>query len=189
MATAPSTLSPPGVHVSAAEFISRYGGRSAELVKGLIEELPTPFQRHGKICNSAAFVLTSHVLTNDLGHVTTCDSFVQTEKDPDTVRGADICYFSFNQIPKGEFPEGLLAIAPELVIEVRSPSDRWTHVIAKVAEYLKVGVRVVIVLDPGTATAIVYRPVELQQIFDNGDELKLPDILPRFVVPVRRLFE
>ena len=40
-----------------------------------------------------------------------------------------------------------------------------------------------------TRSASVYRNDEFQQVFDNGDELKLPDILPGFSVPVRKLFE
>jgi Uma2 family endonuclease len=121
--------------------------------------------------------------------VTCNDSYVLTGKDPDTLRGADICYFSYERLPKGTFPEGLLPIAPDMAIEVRSPSERWTQVFAKVLEYLEIGVRVVIVLDPATATASVYRPDELQQIFDNGDELTVPDLLPGFSVPVKALFE
>jgi hypothetical protein len=49
-------------------------------------------------------------------------------------------------------------------------------------------VRVVVVLDPKTATASVYRPEELQQIFHNSDPLVLPDVLHGFSVPVDRLF-
>ncbi|MFO0810857.1 MAG: Uma2 family endonuclease [Gemmataceae bacterium] len=59
---------------------------------------------------------------------------------------------------------------------------------AKVVEYLDVGVRVVVLLDPKTESASVYRADELQQIFHNGDELTIPDVLPGFAVPVRRLF-
>jgi len=34
-----------------------------------------------------------------------------------------------------------------------------------------------------------YRPDDIQQIFDNGDELTLPDILPGFAVPVKKFCE
>jgi hypothetical protein len=45
------------------------------------------------------------------------------------------------------------------------------------------------VLDAASTSASVYRALELQQIFHNGDELVLPDVLPGFLVAVRRLFE
>jgi Uma2 family endonuclease len=75
------------------------------------------------------------------------------------------------------------------VVGVRSPKDSWIRIFTKVVEYLGVGVPVVIVLDQVSFTASVYRAEELQRIFDNGDELTVPDVLPGFSVPVRRLFE
>jgi hypothetical protein len=46
----------------------------------------------------------------------------------------------------------------------------------------------VVVLDPATTSASVYRSDEFQQIFHNGDTLTLPDVLPGFSVVVSRLF-
>jgi Uma2 family endonuclease len=105
------------------------------------------------------------------------------------VRGADLCFFSYERLPKGKLPEGLLPVAPDLVVEVRSPSDRWNAVLIKVGEYLTAGVRVVVVLDPATASASVYRTDELQQIYHNSDVLTLPEVLPGFSVVVSQLFE
>ena len=59
---------------------------------------------------------------------------------------------------------------------------------AKATEYLDAGVKVVVILDPQTDSAGVFRPDELPQRFHNGDELKLDDILPGFAVPVARFF-
>jgi len=81
------------------------------------------------------------------------------------------------------------AVAPDLVVEVRSPTDRWNAIFAKVSEYLTAGVRVVVVLDPATTSASVYRMDELQQIFHHSDVLTLPDVLAGFSVVVSRLFE
>jgi Uma2 family endonuclease len=187
-----STATPPAplpTVLTAAEFARRYGGQYVELVDGVVTEMPVPFQEHGEVCFKAAFILGTHVITNDLGHLTTNDSFVQTTSDPDRVRGADVCYFSYDRLPKGPMPKGLFAIAPDLVIEVRSPSDGWNEVFIKVGECLSAGVRVVVVLDMTTLSASVYRTDEFQQIFDNGDELTIPDVLPGFAVAVRKFFE
>ncbi len=183
----PSPVSVP--LLTAEEFARRYGGQRVELVKGLVKELPMPFPKHGKSCGTIAYFLTDYALKRDCAHVMTNDSFVKTRGNPDTVRGADVCYFSYERLPKGEVPDGLLPIAPDLVVEVRSPSDGWSEIFTKVGEYLGAGVRVVIVLDAASQTASVYRPEELQQIFHNGDELVVPEVLPGFAVPVRRLFE
>ncbi len=99
-----------------------------------------------------------------------------------------MCFFSYERLPRGTVLEGLLPVSPDLVVEMRSPTDRWTAVFAKVIEYLESGFRVVVVLDGATASASVYRADELQQVFHNGDDLTLPDVLPGFPVAVNRLF-
>jgi len=86
-------------------------------------------------------------------------------------------------------PEGLLDVVPELVFEVRSPSDLWTDMIAKMLEYLSAGVSVVVILDPKTKSASVFRPSDRQDVIEADGTLTVPDVLPGFAVPVRSLFE
>jgi Uma2 family endonuclease len=183
------TPPPPKPLLTAEEFAQQYGHLQAELVKGVVKELPMPFPRHGKHCATMVQILGKYVTDNDLGHVMSNDSWVKTGTNPDTVRGADVCYFSYERLPKGDVPDGFLPTPPDLVVEVRSPSDRWSVIFTKVGEYLAAGVRVIVVLDAASTSASVYRAEELQQIFHNGDELVLPDVLPGFAVAVRRFFE
>ncbi len=190
--TSVPAVSPPAAPVplmTAAEFAQRHGGDCVELVKGQVRGVPRPYPKHGKICYRFSFVLGQYLENHDLGRVMTNDSFVQTQSNPDTIRGADVCFYSYERLPKGKVPDGLLPVVPDLVVEAWSRSERWTELFGKVVEYLKAGVRVVIVLDEPTATASVYRPDELQQLFHNGDALVVPDVLPGFTVPVQRLFE
>jgi Uma2 family endonuclease len=175
--------------MTAGEFAQRHGGDRAELVKGEVREVPMPFPKHGKICSRIGRFLDEYAETHACGHVMTNDSFVQTRSNPDTVRGPDICYYSYERLPKGKVPEGFLPVVPDLVVEVKSPSDGWGELFVKVGEYLQAGIRVVIILDSPTATASVYRPDELQQIFHNSDVVVVPDVLPGFSVPLSRLFE
>ena len=186
-----TSIAPPAVPVTlltAAEFTARYEHIHAELVKGFVKEYPVPWPKHGKICWTFGHLLGNYLDAHDLGHVMSNDSWIQTGTNPDTVRGGDLCFFIYGRLPKGKVPEGLLPMLPELVVEVRSPSDRWGEIFTKIGEYLKAGVLVVVVLDPATASASVYRTDELQQIYHNGDALTLPDVLPGFSVPVERLF-
>jgi len=175
--------------MTAAEFTARYANVHAELVKGIVKEYPVPFPKHGFICLLIGRLIGNQVEANELGRVATNDSWIKTGSNPDTVRGADVCFFSYERLPKGAVPEGLLPVAPDLVVEVRSPTDRWNAIFAKVSEYLTAGVRVVVVLDPATTSASVYRMDELQQIFHHSDVLTLPDVLAGFSVVVSRLFE
>jgi Uma2 family endonuclease len=126
-------------------------------VRGRIVPMRHPKPRHGEICNRAGRILGDCAEDRDLGRVLSNDTGVITERGPDTVRGADISYYSFARVPKGPLPDRYLDTAPDLVVEVLSPSDRWPKVLAKVSEYLDAGTTVVVVLDDERRLAHVYR--------------------------------
>ena len=146
--------------------------------------MPSP--RHGFVCSRIDRQIGNFVEERDLGRVASNDSFVQT--GPDSVRGGDVCYWSYDRLPRGPVPEGLLPAAPDLVVEVKSPSERWMDLFVKIGEYLRAGVRVVVIVDPERPSVSVYRADDPpQQILGMDDTLTLPDVLPGFSVPVARL--
>jgi Uma2 family endonuclease len=164
-------------------------GRRTELVRGSIIELPPPRSRHGKICNKVGRLLGNFADDRDLGHVLNNDSGIVTARGPDTVRGADVAFYSYERMPKDSIPETYPEVAPELVIEVRSPTDRWPDIHTKVAEYLNAGVLVVCVLDYETQSAHLAFPDRPNRTLGPDDELTFPECLPDFRVVVRSLFE
>jgi Uma2 family endonuclease len=184
-----SVAAPPPAVLTAEEFVRLPDtGRRVELVQGQIVEVPMPTPKHGFCCSKLDRAIGNFVEDNNLGRVASNDSWVKTTEGPDTVRGPDIAYWSYERLPKGDVPEGLIPTPPELVLEVRSPSERWTDAFAKVLEYLKAGVRVACILDPETETLSVYRPDEIQQILTADDEFTLPDVLPGFRAKVGQFF-
>lgn len=105
------------------------------------------------------------------------------------MRGADVAFYGYQRLPPGPVPrDHLLSVVPDLVFEVRSPSDRWSAVLAKMTEYLEAGVTTVCVVDPESETILVYRDNELPRTLHNSDELTLPEVLGEFRLPPRRLF-
>jgi Uma2 family endonuclease len=163
-------------------------GHPEELVQGRIVSMPSPDRRHGLVCGEAFFLLRQFVGEHDLGRVMSNDSGVIIERDPDTVRGADVAFYSYARLPKGPLPAGYGPELPELVIEVRSASDRWRDVYEKVVEYLRAGVLVVVVLDPEPRTAHVFGADAAPLVLGVEDELTLPGILEGFRVRVGRFF-
>ena len=134
--------------LTAEQFAARPDpGYPEELVRGRIVPMPMPKPRHGQICGRAYYLLYAHIDAENLGHLLCNDTGVITERGPDTVRGADISFYSYTRVPKGPLPDRYLDIPPDLVVEVLSPSDRWPKVLAKVAEYLDAGSTAVLVLD------------------------------------------
>ncbi len=177
--------------MTAAEFVKNHGDDPAvELVKGRLVRYPMPGVKHGEVCLNAGSILRDFVKKHGLGRVVSNDTFIRTATDPDSYRGADITFISYSVLPQDqESPDGPLERAPELVIEVRSPTDRLNRMTAKATEYLEAGVAVVVILDPKTESAAAFRIDELPQRFSNGDALTFADILPGFTTPVRAFFE
>ncbi|MEX2120543.1 MAG: Uma2 family endonuclease [Pirellulales bacterium] len=163
-------------------------GRPTELVRGKIVMMNRPGVRHGWICNRIGQLLANFVYVHRLGHVLNNDSGVVTQRSPDTVRGADVAFYSYKRVPKGPRPKVYAGVAPELVFEV-SPDDRPRKVLEKVTEYLHVGVLCVCVVDPKRRIVVIHYPDRPEQTLAADDNLEFPAILPGFSCPVRHLFE
>jgi Uma2 family endonuclease len=164
-------------------------GRPSELVRGRIVEMNPPLPRHGQIAANSIYLLASYIRPHELGHLVGNDSGVVTERDPDTLRGADLAFYSYAKVPRGPLPRSYLQVPPDLIFEVRSKDDRWRKVLTKVAEYLNAGVSVVCVLDEPPPVIHIYRPDERDQVLGADDELTIPEVLGDFRMPVRRFFE
>ncbi len=165
-------------------------GRRArtELVRGRIVRMNMPAPRHGIYCTRIIIPLGSYVARADLGQVASNDSGVITERDPDSVRGADISYYSFQRLPKGALPQGYLDVVPELVFEVLSVTDRWKDVLTKVAEYLEAGVSCVCLVDPQREVFVLYYPDQPEETLDSDQTFELPSLLPGFSLPLNKVF-
>jgi Uma2 family endonuclease len=164
-------------------------GVPKELIRGRVVPMNIPAPRRGQICAKIIRVLSRFLDTHDIGHLISNDSGVITEQNPDTVRGADVVYCSYERIPRGPLPAGYLSVVPELVFEVLSPTDRWREVRAKTNEYLAAGVTTVCVLNPVAQTIHVYCNDLPDRILEADQDLTLPETLGDFRSPVKLFFE
>lgn len=176
--------------MTALEFSRRRDpGHPEELVQGRVVAVPPPDRRHGYLCGQAYYLIRRFVEERDLGRVMSNDSGVVTERNPDTVRGADVAYYSYARLPRGPLPAGYGPEVPELVVEVRSANDRWRDIHEKVAEYLRAGVLAVVVLDQEPPAAHVFEADAPPRRLGPDEELVLPGILDGFRARVGRFFE
>ena len=113
MSTASTVAAEP--LLTAEEFARRPDpGHPEELVEGRGIALPQPNRRHGQICSRTDRIIGNFVDEHDLGHVLCNDAGVITQRDPDTVRGADVAYYSYQRLPKGALPASYGPEVPEL---------------------------------------------------------------------------
>jgi Uma2 family endonuclease len=164
-------------------------GGPSELVRGKIVDVPHTTPRCGQICTEIIHALGMYIETHDLGHLVCNHSAVITQRNPDTVRGAHVAFYSYQRVSKGPLPWDYLPVAPDLVFEVLSPGDRWSDIHVKSAEYLDVAVRAVCVVDDETRSVHVFPLGQPIRVFKAADEFALPEILSEFRVKVERFFE
>lgn len=161
-------------------------GSQQELVKGEVVIMPPPQARHGILCSRIDRRLGIYVEENKLGWTTSNDTGVILERDPDTVRGPDVAFWSIARQP--ELPAGYFEIPPDIAVEVLSPTDRRRDVREKIREYIALGVRLVWLIDPETRTVTVYLGTIRGTELDESDTLDGGEVLPGFAVPVSYLF-
>jgi Uma2 family endonuclease len=176
--------------MTADEFMATVGGETyVDLVEGVVETQPMPHRLHGIICTNVILALGNFVRKHDLGRVMSNDTHVRIRRDPDTLRGADVLFVSYDRLPRGPVGHGVVDPPPELIVEVRSPSATWAAQLRKATDYLEAGVIVVLLLDPDVRSVWVFRLNAVPQTLQADDFLTVPDVLPGFSVPVKSLFE
>lgn len=158
-----------------------------ELVRGRVVELGWPSAIHGVVCCHVAFEIESWVRSVRACGLTSLRAGIITERDPDTVRGPDVYYVSKERTAQAGRLEGFLGTGPELAVEVKSPSEGWKDLQAKINEYFTAGVQEIWVLEPEERLLSVYRVDERPRTLHADEQISSP-VLPGFEIPVAELF-
>lgn len=162
-----------------------------ELVDGEIIEMPPGGGSHGQITLSIGRRLAEHLERHGGGRAVVGDvGFVLTlPYDPERVRAPDVAFVSAARLPGGRLPQGFVHGAPDLAVEVLSPSDNPVDIQQKVPDYLEGGSRLVWVIAPGARTATVYRPDGSARLVREGERLEGEEVLAGLVIPLADVFE
>ena len=158
-----------------------------ELVRGELVPMPPPRGRHSEVCSKVNFALRVYKNTRGRGAVLGNDGGIVTEKDPDTVRGADVAMF-LNPSWDGPAPNRYFDEPPDLAVEVRSDGQSWKELTTKIDEYLQMGVPMAWIVDPTTERLTVFRPDEEAVTFASASEFDGGDLLPGLRFEVAELF-
>ncbi len=161
--------------------------RHFELEEGEIVEMSLPGQRHGVVCGNASWILGSFTRQRKKGFVCTNDTGLILERDPDTVRGADVALYDeakrYDEL-NIKYTEGL----PLLAVEVLSPNDRPGKMMRRIGQFLAKGVSLVWVLDPEARDVTVFRQGQVPVVLEENEELTGMDVLPDFRCRVAEFF-
>ena len=165
-----------------------HGNFRYELVAGELIKMSPTGGMHGIVTARLNAVVFNHVESNDLGYVFGAETGFKLASDPDTVRAADVAFVSHARMPKDADINKFLPIAPDLVVEVVSPSDTLYEVEEKIAEWLAAGALAVWVANPKRRTLTVHRANQPPQVSAESDTLKGGEALPDFSYSLAKLF-
>lgn len=144
---------------------------------------------HGRIEVELIYRLTHFVRQQALGEVAPSDTGFLLSRDPDTVRCADVAFICQERIDppgrQGPYYPG----APDLAIEIVSPTDRAGEIDEKVQDWLHHGCQVVWLVNPKWRTVTIYRGGADISMLTEADELTALSLLPGFRLPIRQIFD
>ena len=180
-----------GKRYTAAEFerLPAVAGVRQELVDGAVGTLPRPGFEHGVIAGTLFRLIANHVAAQGLGFV--CAAETGFRLGEATVRAADVAFVAQARVPATRVT-GYLEGAPELAVEVRSPTEGIAKVMGKLRDWLDNGAREAWLVDPDSRSITVYatgaHPISVYhagQTIETGDwlgqlRLAVDDVFPRY---------
>ena len=192
---APAVTTPVALMTAEELLMYPMPDKRVELVRGRLVVREPPGMRHGEFAVRMVVALSNFLLrdrelreaVDTLGRVFTCDSGFTLARNPDTVRGPDVAYVSRQRLT-GPVPVGYGEFAPDLAIEIRSPSDRIGAVLAKVGDLLDAGSQLVWVVNPARQQVTVFSADGSQEVLGAGDFLSGGEVLPGFAYSIAELF-
>lgn len=163
-------------------------GKRYELIEGVLNEMSPAGTTHGITAMRVGAVLFNFVHQQDLGVVFAAETGFVLSTDPDTVRAPDAAFVAAERLPAGDLPATYLHLAPDLVVEVVSPSDTASELQGKIFTWLDAGCRLVWVVYPATRSVTIYRSREDVRVLREEDTLDGSPVFEGFSAEVRDLF-
>ncbi len=163
-------------------------GKRLELVNGELVEMPGTGGVHGLLVGTVFSLLRAFVRERNLGAVFADGTSYVLRHDPALVRVPDVSFVARARIPADSIPVGFIPLAPDLVVEIVSPSQYEPEVMEKVQIYLEGGVKLIWVVYPRQRQIREFRPGASEVRLGLADVLDGRDLLPGFRLPLATLF-
>jgi Uma2 family endonuclease len=158
-----------------------------ELIDGEPVEITPSADELSSVGATIIALLGSFVRPRGMGRLYGADGGFVLFPDRETVRVPDAAFVRADRAPQGEARKSFPRLAPDLVIEVLSPSDRASEVVAKLEMY-EAGVPLIWLVDPDNETVTIIAAGQPTRVLKQGDTLDGGEILPEFSVPVAEIF-
>ena len=160
-----------------------------ELIRGELVLMSPTGDYHCAAAGEFAGSLWSFTRKQKLGKVCVAEPGNLIERDPDTVRVPDVAYTSHEKLAKEGRTEKFMPYAPDLVVEVVSPTDRPKSVEEKAEMWLAAGCQMVFLLHPKTRIVKQYFADGRVELHTESDVISGGEVVPGWSLAVKDLFE
>jgi Uma2 family endonuclease len=157
-----------------------------ELDEGEFITMPPNGLEHGYFETRIASILDQHVRKNRLGRVYSGEAGFRLGKD--TVRAPDVAFIRQDRL-EALHGKGFAKGAPDLAVEIFSPSDSIRQLMRKVKQYFAAGCHTVWIVYPDQREVHVLDASGADRLLTIGGTLDAPELLPGFSVPMAEFFE
>jgi Uma2 family endonuclease len=175
--------------ITVEEFETMPLDGSWELIDGKLVESNLAVEMASCVSATIVAILGRFVRSHRLGRVYSAGCGFVLFPDRDTVRVPDVAFVRAERAPHGEARRHFPRLAPDLAVEVLSPSDLVADAIAKVGMYLQAGVSLVWLVAPFDSIITVFHKEGLMETLRVGETLGGYDVLPGLSVPLAEVFE
>jgi Uma2 family endonuclease len=131
--------------------------------------------------------LKGFAMQSRLGTVSGADGLMRLA--PGLVRIPDVAFIRWEQFPNRQIPRTPIPnLAPDLAVEVLSPSNTEEEMDRKRQDYFGVGCKLVWLVDPDARTVTVFTGPDQSAVLREDQTLDGGTVLPGFSLPLRQLF-
>ncbi len=163
-------------------------GMRRELVAGVVRVMEPAGFGHGRVALAIGMLLSAHVRAHDLGVALAAETGFVLATDPDTVRAPDAAFVRRERVEALGDTLKFWPEAPDLAVEVISPSDAFSDVEQKALQWLAAGTRLVVVADPVRRTITAYRGPSDIRIHDESETIDASAAVPGWSLVVADAF-
>jgi len=155
-----------------------------ELVDGEIIVMPPSGYESDEVALGFGAELHHWVKPRKLGRVTGAGAGFNLPNE--NTRAPDVSFVRAERLKIS--PRSFADLAPDLMVEVKSPTDSLKKLRAKIQEFLEMGTLVGILINPEVRSVEIYRLNQNVIVLGDDDTLTLPDLLPGWEIAVSELW-
>jgi Uma2 family endonuclease len=144
---------------------------------------------HGIVSCNVLRVLSTYVRERGLGRCFADSTGFALPGLPNTVRAPDASFVRAERLPHEGVRGGWVELAPDLAVEVLSPTETASDIAEKLADYRAAGTAVVWVIDPAKRTVGIFAQTAPTRWLEESDMLDGGTVVPGFSCAVIDLFE